>query len=163
MIDQIKKIIEEVSNQEGNNGLPTNLTKQVTEETGNSILSGFKTAVSSGNFSQITDLFQGGTANLVSNPLVSGMITNLIGSLSGKLGIDQETSTNFANSTIPKVIEAMVSKSNEEGGFDVKDLVGSFSSGGIGDMIGGVAGNLFNKDKSSENGGAMDVLKGLFK
>lgn len=162
MIDQIKKIIEQVSNQEGNNGFPTDLTKQVTEETGNSILSGFKTAVSSGNLSQVTDLFQGGTTNLTSNPLVSGMITNLVGSLSGKLGIDQGTSTSFANSIIPKVIEAIVSKS-KEGGFDFKDLIGSFSGGGIGDMIGGITDNLFNKDKSSESGGAMDALKDMFK
>lgn len=162
MIDQIKKIIEQISVQEGTRNLPEDLTKQVAEETGDSILTGFKTAVSSGNYSQVTDLFQGGTTNLASNPLVSGMISSLIASLTGKLGMDQGTSSNFATNVVPKVLETLVSKS-KEGGFDFKDLLGTFSGGGIGDMLGGITDSVFNKDKSSENGGAMDALKDMFK
>ncbi len=57
MIDQIKKIIEQVSSQGGNNALPADLTKQVTEETGDSILSGFKSAISSPTLSTVVIAF----------------------------------------------------------------------------------------------------------
>lgn len=164
MIDQIKQIIEQVSAQEGNKGLPTDLTKQITEETGNSIVSGLKAAASSGNISQITDLFQGGGSSLTSNPLVAGMITNLVGSLTGKLGLDQGTSSNFASSVVPKVLESLVGQS-KDGSLDIQELLGTLTggSGGLEGMLGGLAGGLLNKDKSSEGGGALDGLKGLFK
>lgn len=164
MLDQIKQIIEQVSAQEGAQGLPTDLTKQITAETGDSIVSGLKSAVSSGNISQITDLFQGGGAGLASNPLVTGMIGNLVGSLTGKLGLDQSVSSNFASNIIPKVLETVIAKTKEGGadGLDVQELLGSLAgNGGIGDMLGGLAGGFLNKDKSG--GGAMDALKGLFK
>lgn len=162
MIDQLKTIIEQVSAQAGGSVIPSNLTKEVTQETGNSILSGIKDAVSSGDFSQVTNLFESGTSNLASNPMVSGMITNLVGSLSGKLGLDSATSSGIANSIIPKVLEVLVSKT-KDGSFDLKDLMGSSSSEGLGGMLGGLAGSLLNKGQDKQGGGALDALKGMFK
>lgn len=163
MINQLKQIIEQVSAQQNDvQGLSADTVKQVTEETGTSILSGFKSAVSSGNITQITDLFQGGTNNISSNPLVEGIVGTLVSSLTFKLGLSQGVSSSIAQTVVPKVLEILVSKSsNGESGFHVPELLASFGKeGDLGTRLGGLASGLTN-GKGGE--GAIDVLKGLFK
>lgn len=167
MLDQIKQTIEQVSSQEANqtNGIPADLTSKVSQETGNSIVSGLKDSLSSGNVSQLTDLFGTTGSSLTSNPIVKGMITNLVSSLTSKLGIDSSIATNFAGSTIPKILENLISKTKDgSSGFKVTDLITSLSSGS-----GGLLGSLGSSLGSGENidgkeglGGITSKLKDLF-
>lgn len=170
MIDQIKQIIEQVSSKELNGaaGISSNLAGQVTQETGNSILSGLKDSLAQGNIGQLTDLFKAtGGSSLTSNPVVSGMITNLISGLTGKVGIDSGTATSFAGSVIPKIVESLISKSKDgTSGFQLTDLIGSLSGGAAGssllDSIGGGLGLDKNKDGKIGLDDATSFLKGLF-
>ena len=170
MIEQIKQIIEQVSAQEGSaKGLGSDVTSAVTKETGESILSGLKSALTGGNISQLTDLFQGNVGGLTSNPVVMGMIANLVSSLTGKLGLDQAVSQNFAGSVIPKVMETLVSKAQDgkESGFQMTDLIASLSGGsdakGLLESLGGSLGLDQNKDGKLGLDDAMFALKGFFK
>lgn len=169
MIDQIKQIIEQVSAQEGSGkGLGTDLTSAVTKETGDSILSGLKGALTGGNISQLTDLFQGNVSGLTSNPVVMGIIANLVSSLTGKLGIDQAVSQNFAGSVVPKVMETLVSKvqGGKESGFQMTDLIASLSGDGAKGLLESLGGSLGldqNKDGKLGLDDAMSALKGFFK
>lgn len=159
MIEQITKLIQQVSEKEtGANNITADLANAVTKETGDSIINGFKDSVSSRNIAGLTDLFSGSASGIASNPIVSGMISNLIGGLTQKVGLPESVSKNFAGSVIPKVIESMVSKSkNGDSGFQITDLVSSFGGGSSKSILDSLT------DGKEGLGGAIDGLKGLFK
>lgn len=166
MLEQLQQLIEQVSSKEaGAQGISSELTSSVAQETGTSILSGLKDTVMSGNFSQLTDLFQG-SGDVSSNGAVSSIVSNLVGSLSGKLGIDQGVASNFASSVVPQALSMVVSKFKDSN-FSITDLIGAFSGGsgsggGILDSLGGM-GLDQNKDGKVGLDDAMSALKGLFK
>lgn len=168
MTDQIKQIIEQISSQEASQakGITPDLANKVTEETGQSIISGLKDAVSQGNLSQLTDLF-GDSSSLKSNPLVTGMISTLISRLTGKLGIDNGTAKGFADSVIPKVLGSLISKSKDENsGLQLTDLLTSFSGGeDTSGLLDKLTGSLSSDKKKDGNSGLDDptsFIKGLF-
>ncbi|MTG97668.1 MULTISPECIES: hypothetical protein [Myroides] len=158
MIDQITKLIEQVSSKEiSQAGISTDLAGAVTKETGDSIINGFKDSISGGDLGALTSLLGGGTSNLMSNPMVMGMITNLVGSLTSKLGLGEGIAKNFAGSVIPGIIESLVSKSKGgESGFQITDLISSFGGGDSKGLLDSLTGG------KEGLGGAMNALKGLF-
>src|SRR5690625_2889685 len=113
MLDQISKIIEQVGAKEAaEKGVSSDMMSKVTDETKDSIVSGFKNAVSDGNIQQITDLFQGDSSAsaLTSNPMVSGMISNLISKLTGNIGMDSGTYKNLETAVIAKILRMIILK-----------------------------------------------------
>lgn len=167
MLDQISKIIEQVgSNTAGENGIPSDMFSKVTNETKDSITSGFKDAISAGNISQLTDLIQGGTNvnALTSNPLVSGMISNLISKLTGNLGLDSSVSKGFATAAIPKILSTLISKSkNSDTGFNPMDLISSLGGNEAEGILGKLGGLLGGSDNKDSGANPLSSLKGLFK
>lgn len=162
MLDQIQQIIEQVSSREaGAQGFSSDLTSSVAQATGTSILSGLKESVTNGNFSQLTDLFQG-SGNIASNGAVTSIVSNLVGTLSGKLGIDTGVANNFASSVVPKILSMVVAKA-QDSNFSLTDLLGAFSGGseGIMSALGGL-GLDQDKDGKVSLDDAMSALKGLF-
>ncbi|MEC4113131.1 hypothetical protein [Myroides pelagicus] len=156
MLEQITNLIEQVSSKEiSNAGISTDLVGEVTKETGDSVINGFKDSISGGDLGALTSLLGGGTSNLLSNPMVMGMITNLVGSLTSKLGLGEGIANNFATAVIPKIISSIVSKNNDDAdGFQLTDLLSS---------LGGEKGILDSLTGGKEGlGGAADLLKGLF-
>lgn len=166
MLEQIQQIIEQVSSKEaGAQGISSELTSSVAQATGSSIISGLKDSVSNGNISQLTDLFQG-SGDIASNGAVTSIVSNLVGTLSSKLGIDSRVANNFASSVVPQALSMLVSKLKDSN-FSITDLLGAFSggsgsSGGIMDALGGM-GLDQNKDGKVGLDDAMSALKGLFK
>lgn len=168
MLDQISKLIEQVGAKEAaDKGISSDMMSKVTGETKESIVSGFKNAASSGNISQITDLFQGDTSvsSLISNPMVSDMITNLISKLTGNLGMDSGASKGFATAAIPKILSMLISKSKDsDTGFNPADLISTLGGGSDAAGMLGKLGDLLGGDKGGKSGGdALSGLKGLFK
>jgi len=168
MLDQISKIIEQVGAQEAaDKGVSSDMLSKVTDETKDSIVSGFKNAVSGGNIKQITDLFQGDSSAsaLTSNPMVSGMISNLISKLTGNIGMDSGTSKNLATAVIPKILSMLISKSKgSDTGFNPTDLISSLGGGSDAAGMLGKLGGLLGGDKGDKSAGdALSGLKGLFK
>lgn len=171
MLDQISKLIEQVGAKEaGASGIPSDLMSKVTGETKDTIVSGFKSAVTGGNLNQVTDLFKGSSSvsAISSNPLVSGMITNLISKLTGSLGMDSNVSKGFATAAIPQILSTLISKSKDsDSGFNPADLLSSLGGGDAGGMLGklgGLAGMLGGSGKGKSSGSdPLFAIKGLFK
>ena len=168
MLDQISKLIEQVGAKEASaSGISPDMMSKVTGETKDSIVSGFKNAVSGGDISQITNLFQGDSSasSLASNPMVSGMVSNLISKLTGSLGMDSATSKGFATAALPKILSMLISKSKDsDTGFNPADLISSLGGGSDAAGMLGKLGGLLGGDKGDKSGGgALSGLKGLFK
>ncbi len=168
MIAQIKQIIEQISSQEAGQekGISADLTNEIAQETGQSIVSGLKDSVSKGNISELTDLFGGSSSTLTSNPIVLGIISNLISSLTGKLGIEGGVAKNFAGSVIPKILASLVAKSKDgTSGFQLTDLLSLAGGDKNSDLLGKLGGILdLDKNKDGKIGldDATSFLKGLF-
>lgn len=168
MLDQITKLIEQVGAKEAaEKGIASDMVSKVTGETKDSIVSGFKNAVSGGNIEQITSMFQGGTSAsaLTSNPMVSGMISNLVSKLTGSLGMDSGASKSFATAAIPQILSMLISKSKGgESGFSPTELISSLGGGsGAAGMLGKLGGMLGGKGDGKSGGDALSSIKGLFK
>ena len=66
---------------------------------------------------------------------------NVAKSLAGKFGISHEQASGIVQSLIPKVMGALVTKTNDpnDKSFDLKDIIGSLSGGkGVDDLLGGL-------------------------
>lgn len=167
MLNQITKIIEQVGSKEAaDNGVSSDRMSKVTEETKNSIISGFKNAVSEGNLNQITALFQGDSSvsSLMSNPLVSTMIGSLIPKLTENVGLGSATSKSLATAIIPKVLSMLITNSKDsKSGFNPTDLIAALGGSDVAGMLGNLGG-LLGGDKEAKSGGnPLSSLKGLFK
>lgn len=168
MLDQILKIIEQVGAKEASaSGISSDKMSKVTNETKDSIVSGFKGAASDGNIDQITSLFSGSSSAsaLTSNPMVSGMISGLISKLTGSLGMDSGTSKGFATAVIPQILTMLISKSKDsDSDFNPMDLITSLGGGSdAAGMLGKIGGMLGGKDGGETDGDALSSIKGLFK
>lgn len=167
MLDQISKIIEQVGAKEAADmGVSSDMLSKITGETKDSIVSGFKNAISDGNIKQITDLFQGSSsANaLTSNPMVSGMISNLISKLTGSLEMDNATSKSLATAVIPQILSMLISKSKDSNsGFNPADLISTLGGSDAAGMLGKLGGMLGGNKGGKSAGDALSGLKGLFK
>lgn len=167
MLDQISKIIEQVGAKEAADmGVSSDMLSKITGETKDSIVSGFKNAISDGNIKQITDLFQGSSsANaLTSNPLVSGMISNLISKLTGSLEMDNATSKSLATAVIPQILSMLISKSKDSNsGVNPADLISTLGGSDAAGMLGKLGGMLGGNKGGKSAGDALSGLKGLFK
>lgn len=167
MLDQISKIIEQVGTKEAADmGVSSDMFSKITGETKDSIVSGFKNAISDGNIKQITDLFQGSSsANaLTSNPMVSGMISNLISKLTGSLEMDNATSKSLATAVIPQILSMLISKSKDSNsGVNPADLISTLGGSDAAGMLGKLGGMLGGNKGGKSAGDALSGLKGLFK
>ncbi len=113
--------------------------------TGESITETAGSEVASGNMSGIMDLLKGNGDTGSSNPIVSNIITSLVGKVTSSFGLSEGAASGIASSVIPMAINAISSKFNSEGG-DESALTSILGLGG-GDMM----------------GKAKDLLGGFFK
>lgn len=65
------------------------------------------------------------------NPLVGGIVNNLVASLMKKFGIDSPMATSIAGSLISSIIGKLVNKTNDpnDHGFDINDIIGTLTGG----------------------------------
>jgi|SRR5690625_211985 len=167
MIDQISKIIKQVGAKEASDkGIPSDKMSEVTNETKDSIIGGFKEAVSGGNINQITDLFQGDTSasSLASNPMVSGMVTNLVTKLTDRLGLGSGIAKTFATAAVPKILSMLVSKSKDsDTDFNPMDLISEMGGGSDTAGMLGKLGGMLGGDKDDKSGDdPLSSIKGMF-
>jgi nucleoid DNA-binding protein len=136
-------------------GLQSNQVNQALDVTQNSLTSSLISQVAGGNVGQIMSLFNGQAAATASNPVVSGMITNLAGDLAAKVGINPQTAQTAANVIVPFIMQKFASSesgtANNEG--DLLDKLGISGN----DAIAGIAKSFLG------NSGGGDLLGGLSK
>lgn len=172
MLDQIKKIVEQLTTTEvaNNASIDSNLASNVAEETGNSLIDGLKSAVSGGNMSDIMGMMSNTDVNtLTSNPVVKNIIESLSSNLGSKFGLDSGTSSNFASSIIPQILSAVLG-GVKNGNFNVTDILGSLTGGGssasggsILDQNGDGKVGIDDAIAAVKKGGLGDILGGFFK
>ena len=143
MVDQIKNVIEQLASQEiAKSSVDNNLTSQIAQETGNSLMNGFTSAFQQGNMGDVMSLFNQDKNSLVSNPLVQQIISGLTNNLGAKVGIDSAQASSLASTIIPLVISFLGSKAKSgEAGFNITDIVsglGGSNSGSMLDALGGL-------------------------
>lgn len=111
--------------------------------TGDSIKEQAGSEIASGNISGMLDMFKGGDSSS-SNPIVSGIVSNLIGKVTSSLGLGEGAAGNIANAVVPMALKAIQSKFSSEGG-DESALTSMLGLGGD-DVLGkakGMLGGLF--------------------
>ena len=164
MIDQLKKLVENYAGDEiiRNSEVPDEKNEAAIEAVTSGISDGLQQEVKQGNFEGLLSMFQqGGTSKLASNPAVSGIVNNVVSSLSTKLGISPQIAQTIAASLIPKVMSSFVNKTNDpdDKDFDLQDMLKNFSGGDgldIGDILGKFSGG--SQSSSSGGGGIGDML-----
>jgi uncharacterized protein YidB (DUF937 family) len=112
------------------------------------IFDSLKNAVSNGNLSDITAMFQQGGGNIAANPMMSGISQNVVGSLMNKFGINESAAGGIVASLLPSVMSKLVHKTNDpnDSSFDIGGILSSLGGGatsGAGGLLGGLVGKIF--------------------
>ena len=166
MLEQITQIIQQVgAEQIAKNGIDTDKLGAVTKVTTDSIMDGVKAAVSGGQIDQLTSLLKGGDslAMISSNPIVSGIIGDLISQLTSSVGLPKVASEGFAKAAIPQILAGLLKKSKSSG-MDITDLISAFGGSDSAGMLGKLGGLLGGNAGGKSQGGALgNIVKGLFK
>jgi uncharacterized protein YidB (DUF937 family) len=164
MIDQLIKLVEKNAGDAivNNQAIPNQFNNDAIQDVAQQILGGLKGQVSSGNYAQVLSMFQGEKTALASNPLVSQMISNIVGDFATKFGVSRQAAQSAVSSLLPQVLNQLVSKTNDpaDNDFDLQDMLRNFSGNknlNMSDLLGSVVGN------SSSGGGVGDVLGKIFK
>lgn len=169
MLENLNELVREQAQDAvvNNSEIPNEQNEAVIQAASGSIFDSLKEQVSSGNFSGLADIFNGGSAE--GSAVAAQASGSFIDKLSG-LGINAETAKNVASSIIPSIISKFTQKTNDpndssfnlqdvlgklggaDGKFDLSDVMGMFNGGG----------QAQNGDGQNEGGGLMDKLKGMF-
>jgi len=140
MLEQILDLVKQQGQQVvvQNPEVPDSANNAVMMEAANTIAGGFQNMLSGGGLQNIISMFTGGgqgqnNNSLLSNPVVSMMVGHLAGNLVKKMNLNPAVANGIANNLIPGVLSNLVSKtrSNDPAndGFDLNDLIASFTGG----------------------------------
>ncbi len=131
MLEQLFNLIRNESEQEiiQNPAIPNEQNNHAVGLATGSIFSGFQNALSSGRLKDVLGMFGGKSSPDISNPLVEGMVNNLVKNLKAKFGIDNLMAGSIASSLIPNVLNKLISKTNDpsDHSFDINGIIGSLT------------------------------------
>ena len=133
MIEQLFSLIQSESQQEimNNPNIPNEQNNLAVGLATESIFSGLQNVLANGGLQQVMGLFGNKQAINQDNPLVGGIIQNLVGQFMTRLGLSKESASGIAGTLIPMVMGQLVNKttSSENNGFDINGLLGSLIGG----------------------------------
>lgn len=161
MLDQLIQLVEQHASNAivNNSAIPNQHNGAAIKEVAQQIFNGLQSHATSGNFQQLAGLFQGGTANMSSHPIVTQLVSSVATSVASKFGVSTQAAQSMASNLLPTVMSQLVSKTNNptdtsfdmssmmqtftgNSNFDVSSVLGqltggqSSSLGGLGNMIG---------------------------
>lgn len=156
MLDQLINVIKDqaVDHFVNKSEVPNEQAEQAAEVTGQSILEGLTEQLKDGNITEITDLLNGRSSDLSSNPMVKNIMENLSGKLGNQFGLENN-SAEQAGSVLPGLMENVIGKfmspKKEDAAFNVNDLVNQVAGDAVkdkmNDMLGDALGNIFGGKK----------------
>jgi hypothetical protein len=164
MLDQLMKLVEQHAGDAivKNSAIPNEHNNAAIKDVASQIFSGLQNqATSGGGLQSLVSMFQGGGgSNMSSNPIVSGLIAQVAGSVASKFGISQQAAQSMASSLLPSVMSSLVKKTNDpkDSSFDLGNILKSATGNSgldVGSIIGQVAGG-------ASKGGLGGLLGGLF-
>ncbi len=126
-------------------GLQGNQTDEAVEVTRDTVGNGLKDELMKGNFSGVMDLFNGKAPTTTSNPIVSGITSNLVRNLAAKIGISESVAQQVAAIAIPFIMNMLSSDktgkaSNEQDLVEKLGMGGDSGLGGLLKNLGGLGG-----------------------
>lgn len=177
MLEQLMGLIKENSQEAivNNPVIPNEHNDSAMQTILASVVGGLANQGQSGNTSGLMGLLTGQSSNLGSNPIVSGIATQAIGSLMQKFGINNSAASGIVSAVLPSVIGQLVSKTNDpnDSSFDLGSIMGAITgggqpqsggAGGVMDMIGGLLGGAQQQPQAQpQGGGLMDMLNVFLK
>lgn len=164
MLDQLIKLVEQNAGDAivNNKAIPNQFNNAAIQDVAQQIFSGLKGQVGSGNYADVISMFQGNSGSLASNPMVNKLVANIAGDFASKFGISPQVAQGVVSNLLPKVLNQLVSKTNDpnDNDFDLQDMMRNFSGNSslnLGDLLGKVTGG------SSSSGQLGDMLGKIFK
>src|SRR6478735_8998188 len=99
MLDQLLKLVEQNAGDAiiNNKAIPNQYNNAAVKEVASNILNGLQGQVAQGNMQQVVSIFKGqNVSSLANNPMVSGMISQVAGSLAQKFGVSPQAAQSIA-------------------------------------------------------------------
>lgn len=158
-MNELMQMVEQFTKQ-NQSQIGESKVNEVTKETGNSLIDGFKDMAAKGNFTDLLNLGDN-TSSLSANPMIGSIIENLSGNLTKKVGLDSATSNQFAGSVIPQIISSVI-EGVKNGKFDMGDIMGMAGAAGL-DQNGDGKVDLKDAMSAVTNRKFGNLLGGLFK
>ncbi|MHC5201330.1 hypothetical protein ACYSNV_03805 [Myroides sp. LJL119] len=163
MLQQITQLIQKVALKDLQaSQIASDLQPKAVELTAKSVLQGLtENATSASKLGDLTSLLQGSGQNINNNPIVGSIIKELVGSLSGKLGIPDSMANGFASLVVPNIIGAISQNMNaSDKSFSLSDLLTGLALDG--DSKTGIS-DFLKADNSKATSLVTGALKGFFK
>lgn len=133
MLEQLFNLIQNESQQEiiNNPAIPNEHNNHAVGLATDSIFSGLQGALANGGLKDVLGMFTGNSGVSSNNPIVGGIVNNLVGGLMKKFGIDSPAATSIAASLVPSVLGKLVSRTNDpsDNGFDINGIIGALTGG----------------------------------
>jgi hypothetical protein len=136
MIEQLFSLIQQESQKEiiNNPAIPNEQNGLAVGLATESIFGGLQNVLANGGLEQVMGLFGNNQENAgvrQDNPLVGGIVQNLVGQFMTRLGLSQQSANGIASVLIPMVLNKLVGKttSTDNNGFDINGLLGSLLGG----------------------------------
>ena len=148
--------------------VPNDKNDKAIEVTGHSIVDTLKSAISGGDISQLTSLFNDNSNNAGTSKLAGNAKHSVVSSLIEKLGLSPEVAQKIAQTVVPLVMAKLVDKTKNpnDSSFNLQDILGKLTGGEGGFDIGSALGKLndsdTSNDKTGKSGSLGNVLGGLF-
>ena len=132
MLEQLFNLIKNESQNEiiNNPAIPNEHNNHAVGLATDSIFSGLQGALANGGLKDVLGMFAGGNTSS-NNPIVGGIINNLVGGLMNKFGIDSPMATSIASSLIPSILGKIVHKTKDpnDSSFDINGIIGALTGG----------------------------------
>ncbi len=162
MLDQLINLVEQHAGSAivNNPAIPNQFNQAAIQDVAHQIFNGLQNQAASGNLQQLTTLFQSGTTNIGSNPIVSQLISSVASSVSSKFNVSPQAAQNMASNLLPTVMNQLVSKTNNpnDTSFDLSSMMQTFTGNSKVD----VAGMLSQLTGGQSSGGIGALLGKLF-
>ncbi|NEU08752.1 hypothetical protein GZH53_10550 [Flavihumibacter sp. R14] len=170
MLENLNNLVREEAEETivKNPAIPNEKNEEAIQAASGSIEEVLKEKASSGNFGDLSQLFQGG--DFANNPIVNKIKEVFAGKL-GNMGVDGSSAGSVAGGIIPALIEKFVRRTNDpnDKGFDLQSMLKQFAGDDgkfdLNDVMG-----MFNKkgdqqqrDTGEGTGGLGDTIGGFFK
>jgi hypothetical protein len=156
MLENILQMIREFGQQQvvENPDIPNENNNAVMAEASRAVTGTLQQQVTSGNTGGLMDLFRNNDPQeIMKSPVAQNMQSGFIENITSKLGINKNVAAGLAASFIPMILGKLVNRTNsnapEDSGFNLNDLVKSFTGGSGGHGFG----NLVNQFTGNQNGG----------
>jgi hypothetical protein len=141
MFDQLLDLVKQNAGDAiiNNPAIPNEHNDDAIRTTGNSIMNSLGNQAQGGNMTQLLEMFQSGNTQ-PTNPVVNSVTQNVTGDLAKKFNLNSSQASGIAQQLIPVVMNQLVKKTNDpnDKSIDMNGVMSSLTSGGIGNMLGGL-------------------------